>query len=180
VGGTRRGDPFPRGVHLARGAADHRLRRSDGCVGGDPGPDRIHRHVLSLRGLCRGAPDQLHDIHAVLGGIRPNAGQNGVVAIIGGQLAAFDLFDDSRTLERLWEPLVGAYAADALLHPCAYGARPGRRHVQEAIRRLGHAQATVHASPGAGEVVQLTGERGATASALVHGGVVVHLAAHWS
>jgi hypothetical protein len=123
--------------------------------------------------------NQQAGIQGIMGGIRPNPGQRGVVAIVGGRLAALDLLDAARSLERLWEPLVSGYAADALLRPCPYGARPGRRHVREAIRALGRSRATVHTAPGAGESVQLTDGRGATASALVHGGVLVHLSAHW-
>jgi hypothetical protein len=117
------------------------------------------------------------EIEDAVARLQPEAGQRGVLALIGSRPVACDLFDRPDTLEALWRPLVGSYAADALV--AAGGAE--ERHVKEALDRLhalGDAPATLHHGVGLGEVVQLEAG-GGVASALVADGAVVHLAALW-
>ena len=117
-----------------------------------------------------------HDIGRLVAGLRPRRGQRGVVAAIAGEVVCVDLFDRGRTLRHLWPSLIGSYAADALIDPTA-GLRPlGRADVLAWLTGLAAAEATVHPAPGLGETVALTGARVA-ATALVHGGSVVHVTA---
>jgi hypothetical protein len=124
----------------------------------------VHRH--------RGA-----DIGRVIAGLTPERGQQGVLALIGERPVALDVFDRPDTLTALWRPLVGSYAADALVD----GASAEERHVKEAIgwvHDLAEAPGDAHPAPGQGTVVQITGGRG-LASALVVGDTVVHVAGLW-
>ena len=117
-----------------------------------------------------------HDIGRLVAGLRPRRGQRGVVAAIAGEVVCVDLFDRGRTLRHLWPSLIGSYAADALIDPTA-GLRPlGRADVLAWLAALAGAEATVHPAPGLGDTVALTGVRVA-ATALVHGGSVVHVTA---
>ena len=45
---------------------------------------------------------------------RPEPGQTGVAAAVGGRLVAIDLFDRPETLEAYWDTIVGSYAVDAV------------------------------------------------------------------
>ena len=51
--------------------------------------------------------------------LRPEPGQVGVVALIGGEPVAVDLFDKPETLEAYWEAIVSGYALDGLDAPQA-------------------------------------------------------------
>jgi len=115
------------------------------------------------------------DVGAMLDGLNPDEGQAGVLALIGRRPVALDVFDNPGTLASLWRPLVGSYAADALV---GHGVAE-ERHIERAIRwvlDIGTGEANSHPAGGAGEGVQLTG-RCSIGSALVAEGTVVHLAA---
>jgi len=51
---------------------------------------------------------------SLVGDRRPEPGQTGVAAAIGGRLVAIDLFDRPETLEAYWDTVVAAYAVDAV------------------------------------------------------------------
>jgi len=115
------------------------------------------------------------DVGAILSRLSPEDGQAGVLALIGRRPVALDVFDKPRTLASLWRPLVGSYAADALIE---HGVAEDR-YIERAIKwvlDIATGEATSHPAVGEGEVVQLTGRR-SVASALVAEGTVVHLAA---
>ena len=59
-------------------------------------------------------------------------GSRGMVAAIGGKLAALDMFDKPETLRRMWPRLVGGYALDALTR----GAREGGEFTGKGAREL--------------------------------------------
>lgn len=118
------------------------------------------------------------DIESLAGRLRPVPGQRGVLAFVGEQPAALDLFDRPETLAALWHALVGSYAADALV---ASGGADGAAvsRAASAVAALATGRAGVHPAVGEGEVV-LISCREAVVSALVVGAAVVHLAAVWS
>jgi hypothetical protein len=133
-----------------------------------PAPTRSYDEVGRHRGV---------EIEAGIAALRPEPGQQGVLALIGRHPVACDLFDRPETLRALWRALVGSYYADALVE----GRPAEERHVKEALDRLhtlAEGRATVHPAVGLGEVVQVSAG-GAVASALVADGAVVHLAALW-
>ena len=131
-----------------------------------PSPSRSYHDLHRRRGA---------DIRRLLADLRPDPGQQGILALVGSRPVVLDLFDRAETMAALREALVGSYAADALV---ATGAA-GESEVEAAIEwvhDLASAPATVHPGIGAGEVVQTTSGHGIV-SALVSGGVVIHLAA---
>jgi hypothetical protein len=101
----------------------------------------------------------------------PEAGQTGVVALVGGEPVAVDLFDKPETLEQLWPRLVGAYALDAV-------GRPSVDVQEHAVERLIDAAAkgemTSHEGVGLGTDVVITGES-VIGKALWVEGSVVHM-----
>lgn len=106
--------------------------------------------------------------------LRPEAGQSGVLALIGGEPVAFDVFDQPSTLARLWQGLVGSYIAESLA-PRASDVSLDIEAATQWIRRAGAGDATTHRAVGLGETVSITGAEHET-SALVVDGVAVHIA----
>jgi hypothetical protein len=114
------------------------------------------------------------EIEDRLSQLQPEAGQSGVLALIGGEPVAFDLFDRPSTLARLWQGLIGSYIAESLL-PIAGTASVDLEAAAEWIRGAGAGEATCHRAVGLGETVSITGAVHDT-SALVVDGVAVHIA----
>lgn len=106
--------------------------------------------------------------------LQPEPGQTGVLALIGGEPVAFDLFDRSSTLARMWQGLIGSYIADSLA-PNTSNEPMDLDAAVAWIRRAGAGEGTRHRAVGLGESVSITGPTHDTA-ALVVDGVAVHIA----
>ena len=115
------------------------------------------------------------EIEDRLSQLQPEAGQSGVLALVGGEPVAFDLFDRPSTLARLWQGLIGSYIAQSLV-PKAGNASMDVEAAARWVRGAGAGEATRHRAVGLGETVSITGAVQDT-SALVVDGVVVHIAA---
>jgi hypothetical protein len=107
--------------------------------------------------------------------LQPEAGQSGVLALVGGEPVAFDVFDRPATLARLWQGLIGSYIAESLA-PAAGDVSVDVEAAARWIRRAGAGDATTHRAVGLGETVSITGAEHDT-SALVVDGIAVHIAA---
>ncbi|HKV30089.1 MAG TPA: DUF6569 family protein [Candidatus Dormibacteraeota bacterium] len=114
------------------------------------------------------------EIEARLSQLQPEAGQSGVLALIGGKPVAFDLFDRPSTLARMWQGLIGSYIAEALV-PNSSNEPADLEAAAEWIRGAGAGEATRHQAVGLGDSVSITGPKHET-SALVVDGVAVHIA----
>jgi hypothetical protein len=102
---------------------------------------------------------------------KPEAGQTGVAALTGGEVAAIDLFDRADTLERLWPRLLRGYALDAL------GTTNSAQRddaVTDLIAQASEGEMTAHEGVGLGEDVVVT-SRSVIGKALVIEGAVVHM-----
>jgi hypothetical protein len=107
--------------------------------------------------------------------LKPEDGQSGVLAAVGGKPVSFDLFDKASTLSRFWEGLIGSYITESL----ATAASEASIDVEAAtvwIRGLGSGESSVHPAVGMGEAALITGA-GHDLSALVVDGVPIHIAA---
>lgn len=135
---------------------------------GDLGVDSATQAFSDIEGQRR------PEIEERLTHLQPEAGQSGVLALIGGEPVAFDVFDQPSTLARLWQGLVGSYIAESLA-PRASGAPLDIEAATEWIRRAGAGDATAHRAVGLGETVSITGAEHDT-SALVVDGIAVHIA----
>ena len=114
------------------------------------------------------------EIEDRLSQLHPETGQSGVLALVGGEPVAFDLFDRPSTLARLWQGLIGSYIAQSLV-PGSGNAPPDMEAAAEWIRGAGAGEGTCHRAVGLGETVSITGAMH-DASALVVDGVAVHIA----
>ena len=114
------------------------------------------------------------EIEDRLSQLRPEPGQSGVLALIGGEPVAFDLFDRPSTLAGMWQGLIGSYIAESLV-PNASNEPVDLEAAAEWIRGAGAGEATRHQAVGLGESVSITGAKHET-SALVVDGVAVHIA----
>jgi hypothetical protein len=115
------------------------------------------------------------EIEDRLSQFQPATGQSGVLALVGGQPVALDLFDRPSTLTELWQGLVGSYVAESLLVK-ASDTSVDVEAAAEWIRRAGIGEASCHQAVGLGETVSISGTDH-EASALVVDGVAVHIAA---
>jgi hypothetical protein len=106
--------------------------------------------------------------------LQPEPGQSGVLALIGGEPVAFDLFDRPSTLTRMWQGLIGSYIAESLA-PNTSSESLDLDAAAGWIRGAGAGEATGHRAVGLGESVSITGPKHDTA-ALVVDGVAVHIA----
>lgn len=162
----------------ARAAAGSGLYADQGRVWAAVDEDlALHRVASPTRSHVEAHRRRAGDIESLLHRVRPVAGQQGVLALVGPHPAALDVFDRPETLSALWASLVGSYAADALLAAGAAGAEQVSA-ARGAVRTLAGGRAAVHPAVGQGEVV-LISTREAVVSALVVGAAVVHLAAVW-
>jgi len=143
----------------------------DGVAGhlGDVG---VHSRTLAYSDIEKQRRPEIEDR---LTQLQPEAGQSGVLALVGGEPVAFDLFDQPSTLARLWEGLIGSYIAESLI-PKASNTSVDVNAAVEWIREAGAGEATRHPAVGLGESVSITGAAHDT-SALVVDGVAVHIAA---
>jgi hypothetical protein len=114
------------------------------------------------------------EIEDRLSQLQPEPRQSGVVALVGGEPVAFDLFDRPSTLANLWQALIGSYVAESLV-PKTGNESVDVEAVAEWIRGAAAGQATRHRAVGLGESVSITGPEHGT-SALVVDGVAVHIA----
>lgn len=107
--------------------------------------------------------------------VRPEPGQVGVLALVGGEPLCLDLFDREETLGTLWDGLVGSYVSDALATPD--GEAPlDIESVHAWIDGLANADVTEHPGAALGRTVVATAPAG-TAAGLVFGEALVHLSA---
>jgi hypothetical protein len=106
--------------------------------------------------------------------LQPELGQTGVLALIGGEPVAFDLFDRPSTLARMWQGLIGSYIAESLV-PNTSNEPTDLDAAVAWIRGAGAGEGTGHRAVGLGESVSITGPKHDTA-ALVVDGVAVHIA----
>lgn len=106
--------------------------------------------------------------------LRPAPGQVGVVAVIGGEPVAVDLFDKAETLDAYWEAIVSGYALDGL---DADKAPTDVAAVETFINQLDHVVAEPVPAVGLGDEVHFESDRVAGA-ALMWDDVLVHLAAY--
>jgi hypothetical protein len=103
---------------------------------------------------------------------RPEPGQTGVLACIGGEPVVLDAFDRPETLYKMWQRLISGYALDAI------GVRTEQRNSGAADRFLGEAARgdfLLQPSIGIGEDVVVSGGE-VVGNALAWDGGVVHLA----
>ncbi len=114
--------------------------------------------------------DRLSDVVAALPW---PAGARGVLAAIGGRLAALDLFDRAETLQKLWPRLVTGYALDALATRTPGGPAP-EVDAAGVLAAAAEAPCTPCPSVGVGEDWRLEG-KGLVGKALVADGACVHL-----
>lgn len=112
------------------------------------------------------------DLQQIIAGFeRPEAGQTGVVALVGGEPVAMDLFDKPETLEQLWSHLIGAYALDSMGSPES----DVQEHVvEQLIDAAAKGEMTSHDGVGLGTDVVITGES-VIGKALWVEGAVVHM-----
>lgn len=142
--------------------------------------DHLLRHDVQspTESYMDGAHRRAAESRALVAGLAPVPGQQGVLALVGGQAAVLDLFDQSRTLRHLWEPLVASYALDALVATGTAG--PAEiASAREKVAGLAAGSAETRPAVGRGEVVFIRAAE-AMVSALVVGRAVVHLAAIWT
>jgi hypothetical protein len=99
-------------------------------------------------------------------------GAVGVVAVIGGRPVCADIFDQARTLEKLWARILKSYALDAL-RDGKKGAKPVEAAPGSFIRPEKFTEFSAFDSIGLGQDVRFAGP-GFTASALVVESTVVH------
>lgn len=113
---------------------------------------RSSSEAYSDIGLQRGS-----EIRARLAAVRPEHGQIGTLAIVGGQPVCLDLFDREETLAEVWDGLVGSYVSDALVEED--GGAPPRAvaRAQSWVREVAAGDAGEHAGVGLGTTVVLTG-----------------------
>jgi len=142
----------------------------DGVAGhlGDLG---VHSDTLAYSDIEKQRRPEIEDR---LSQLQPEAGQSGVLALVGGEPVAFDLFDRPSTLARLWQGLIGSYIVESLVK--ASNASVDTEAAAEWIRGAAAGEATRHPAVGLGESVSITGAAHDT-SALVVDGIAVHIAA---
>ena len=97
----------------------------------------------------------------------------GVVAAVGGEIIAADLFSSRSLLEQLWPKLLESYVIEALDRPRS-GASLQVASVQRWLRGLSRAARVPKETPGAGDLYELRGA-GILGSALVWDGGVAHM-----
>lgn len=110
--------------------------------------------------------------------VRPAAGQVGILACVGREVACVDVFEAPAVLASLWSGLVASYQADALIAETvdhALGPR-ARTDVAKWFRSIAAGSSSDAPEVGLGRHLNLVAP-GLEAAALVHDGHVVHLSA---
>lgn len=141
-------------------------------VAGSLGDLGVHSETLAYSDIEKQRRPEIQDR---LNQLQPEPGQSGVLALIGGEPVAFDLFDRPSTLAGMWQGLIGSYIAESLV-PNSSNEPTDLEAAAEWIRGAGAGEATRHQAVGLGESVSITGPQHET-SALVVDGVAVHIAA---
>lgn len=78
---------------------------------------------------------------SIVGDVRPEAGQTGVAAAVGGRVIALDLFDRPETLSAYWDTIVAAYAVDAIDLAGEAPSAPDSAAVADLLARIGELEA---------------------------------------
>ncbi len=104
------------------------------------------------------------------------AGARGVIAAVGGRLAAVDLFDKPETLSKLWKRLVTGYAMDAIGWREGQGAKDefGTDAAMTLLKTAGEVLCQAFPSVGEGQDWRFSSES-IVGQALVANGCCVHL-----
>ena len=140
-------------------------------VAGSLGDLGVHSETLAYSDIEKQRRPEIQDR---LSQLRPEPGQSGVLALIGGEPVAFDLFDRPSTLAGMWQGLIGSYIAESLV-PNPSNQPTDLEAAVKWIRGAGAGEATRHQAVGLGESVSITGPKHET-SALVVDGVAIHIA----
>ncbi len=105
--------------------------------------------------------------------LRYPQGSKGVIAVIGNGLTCADLFDQAKTLAKLWPKLIRSYTIEAIAWESEMTAEEGKG--ERLIGALREAHFQVLPSAGLGQKVRIEGED-LVGSAIVYAGQIVHLA----
>jgi len=97
----------------------------------------------------------------------------GVVACVGGEIIAADLFGSQALFQRLWPALLESYIVDAVDRP-ERGRAPDAVQIRRWLEGVRRAERTPRDTPGAGELLELGGA-GIIGSALIYQSAVVHM-----
>ena len=97
----------------------------------------------------------------------------GVVACVGDEIVAADLFGSRALFLQLWPGLLDSYVVDAVGRE-AGGAAPDGVFVRRWLSGVGSAEREMKKTPGSGALYQLSGDA-VMGSALVYDGGVVHM-----
>jgi len=118
--------------------------------------------------------DRSDDLHSVVDGLAPVAGQVGMVVAHGAQIRSLDLFDRPATLAAYWDALISGAALDALCSP--RGKAPNKTAATRFLRQLRVADAERGDSTGLGTDLRVDTDA-LTATGLEWDGVTRHVAA---
>src|SRR5712692_8035115 len=109
-------------------------------VAGSLGDLGVHSETLAYSDIEKQRRPEIQDR---LSQLQPEPGQSGVLALIGGEAVAFDLFDRPSTLARMWQALIGSYIAESLV-PNPSNEPTDLEAAVEWIRGAGAGEATRH------------------------------------
>lgn len=182
----RGGMNLPPSARFHKSSSTHRSARRTGEFRADQGEvweavDRelsergIHSPSAAYREAAAAPPDPR--FHEVLD-LRPEPGQQGVLAVIGGRPMAADVFDRTDTLAGAWDGLIRSYVSDAR-RARTVGHRVTATEAIEMLAAVAAGQASEYPGVGSGSIVGVTSPE-SVASALVSNEAVIHLAALWS
>lgn len=173
--------PAIRGVTHESVTANVRVRQAyasdQGAVWGE-GASLSDRHgVFSDTSAARDVYERRsREIRSLLGKAIAVEGQQGVLAVAGGEVVGLDVLSRPAAYARLHERIVRSYALDALwtLEGQADAAADARR-AKEWLVSFADLEGTEHSSPGMGKNHRLSGP-GAMGAALTYRGAIVHAA----
>jgi hypothetical protein len=97
---------------------------------------------------------------------------HGVIAAVGGEIIAADVFYSPSLFRKLWPRLLDSYLVDAVSRPEGRG-RVSQKEAERLLRSALGASRRERDTPGAGRLVELRGET--MGSALIYRSAVVHL-----
>jgi hypothetical protein len=107
--------------------------------------DIYRSHASSIEAYVRAFPSKEHESGAAFG--------------IEGQIIGLDVFDHSKTMQRLFPKLVRSYALDALDRPTESSAPADQQDVVAMIEAIGQAQTSSDKAIGLGKDVRFTGRQ---------------------
>lgn len=185
------------GFSVGHSLAGARVRQSAGRGGGQGAVwSRVEEQQKALDApSATGALRSVHDSKAVRDRMKPylralsdlpdeHRKAVGIVAVVGGEIIAADLFSSRKLFETMWPDLLEAYVVDALEHAEVQpmlrhreekGAALGEKDVLRWLQGLRSAEMSVKDTPGDGELYELSG-RGLSGTALVYEHGIVHIA----